>query len=68
MPPPPVKLVRHSVTVGLCALVLADGVTGVSLAETRPTPRNVVQTPIGEAAKLPRIGAIETFFNCSTES
>jgi lysyl endopeptidase len=46
--------------VALCALVLAAGVTGVSMAGTRPSPRNVVQSPVSEAAKLPRIGAIES--------
>jgi lysyl endopeptidase len=44
--------------VALCALVLAAGVTGVSMAETRPNA--VVQTPVSEAVKLPRIGAIES--------
>ncbi|GAA1027321.1 hypothetical protein GCM10009557_08210 [Virgisporangium ochraceum] len=45
--------------VALCALVGTAGVTGVTYAETRPDSRNVVQTPITEAVKLPRIGAIE---------
>src|SRR5687767_14051706 len=46
--------------VALSALVLAAGVTGVSMAETRPAPRNAERLPATEAVKLPRIGAIES--------
>jgi lysyl endopeptidase len=44
--------------VALSALVLAAGVTGVSMAETQPTTRQ--ESPVEDAVKLPRIGAIES--------
>jgi lysyl endopeptidase len=51
------------VAVAVCAVIGAAGVTGISLADTRPTNRNAVTAPAtgSDAAERPlsRIGAIE---------